>query len=282
MTAPKKLLLVFTACLLALCATLCVYAQCATSSDVISTSAVVRLFRSPELTLVGEQPYQLPSILYVGDSERLSAELEEYYSPVIEILRGANSDGEIAHMQYELSEPSDGSNYLSAYIVADCGMVIHLPDVVISRSGEAVFSQMPDLGYLADSSFAGGYFRLMQRGVDVLPSRKEETVCLEDMCALMTGYYECMLGREVDISRFSDAESGKQYLKALELGLCGEYDSFTDDSEVTTTRLAGSVQGLLERLSIDFAGRSSQNVSLDDAVAVTRFFAQIYDLCGDE
>ncbi len=262
----KKGLLAVLLCAMLGCVLLC---GCSGMDSCVSGCSLLRSVWEPELLLSGDEDTPLPVIEGTLSSQEVTAQLREYYEPVIDFVNFANTNGDMFSLEYRLTAVEE-SHYLHADIVCSPSGRLPLPRVYIPYAGETVLPVWSAPSQLSCAEDAAAWLELTANGVELDLNRFDERLTMQGMMEILLDYYDSLTALEPDLSRFAESVDYSDDLKkAMVTGLCdGEYQ-WTDD-EVTPANALDAVCGLLGALNMDACGCGSKGILRTDLLQTLR------------
>ncbi len=265
-----------------LCISIIAALFCGCDADFLPVSI---LPREPELQLTGEYPYELPVIVNVRWGDEAAEIIAEALEPMMKALESANAEQTVACADYELfpSEP-DGFT-LDVYISSPAsGGRIRLTSIDISKRGNVSIPDYVIADYMTDGDWLNGCLRLSRLGIDPSLSDLGIVPNTAEMSRLLIDYYEAYTGITTDISRVKIQSEDEYLLKALALGICGEWEYEEDTYGVFITQQNRMFESLLSHIYTDYLGRGDLEISLSDMTDALELFFRLYfnnPVCAD-
>lgn len=179
-----------------------VLASCAGCDGCVQGCAKMQEWYRPEM-VSGSGVNSVPQITHSPSAEEVSAQLAEYYAPVVDLVDSANRGRDMFSLKHEL-EFRDGCYYLQSRIVCRPEGVIELPEIYIPYFGEAI---MPENGLpegFGDDRVTAIWLQMTANGLDYDTERLDEELSIAGLLELYVDYYEQVSGLEVDTSRFAE------------------------------------------------------------------------------
>lgn len=244
---------------------------CGSMDSCISGCSVMRSIWSPELVLSEDGAASVPAIEGTLSAEEVSAQLETFYSPIIESIDTANKTEDLFSLEHELVAV-DSSNYLHSRIVCSVGGDIDLPRVYIPYAGETQLPEWSVPEQMTDPQDVAAWMELTANDIGIDIARCDEKLTMTALLEMYIGYYRAISGVEMDTSRFADSVNYDYLLKeAMVLGLCG--DEYTYASEtVCMGDILNATCELLSAMYSDACGSGSVGFTRTDLLEDLRTF----------
>lgn len=235
---------------------------------------------SPTLTLYGEYPYQLPLLKGFSGAHELSEQLAEHYEEICSLLRTANSDNNIAAINYTLTKKED-LYVLGAYIVGRESGSMLLEEIEFDLKGKTDIPPVTMGEYISSGDFLTGYFLLESLGMEPDMARCEEYTDAIELLEIIVRYSEAMT-KPIDITKISQTVSGSDvYLKAYEAG----FTTYEDESDLlydlSSYDIAEIFSSFYKYASSHICATSSNEATVQELVSLCDVFLAYYDVIID-
>lgn len=273
----KKLLLVVLLSVMASCLLLC---GCDSMDSFISGCSPLRSVWSPELVLSDGDAVSVPAVEGTLSAEEVSAQLEQFYSPIVTLLDNANYAGEMFSLEHQLVSVEE-SNYIHSSIVCSVGGNIPLPRVYIPYAGETQLPEWSVPAVVSGPQDTAAWLELTANGVEFDISRSDEELTMPELLELCVDYYHSISGVDTDTSRFDRSVNYDTLLKeSMVLGLCSD-EYFYNTETVYGGDLLNVFCDLLSAMYSDACGIGSTGFTAADLLGDIRTFLAA-ELISDE
>ena len=260
---------------LALCGAMVITLFCGCSRESIPIFG--KLF-IPSFTVVGQVPYETPAVDGVSWAEDANIAINRGIIPLINLLREANAEREVARLEYSFDETDDGYA-IKIYISNDVGGRIYAGQFRIDKKGVVTPpGNYPD--FINDGDYLNGLLRLQRYGMTITEPSPSDAPTQNELLRLCIEYYETVTEAETDTSVLRWTHEDELFTKAVALGLVNndyEIFSYGYDEEISNSTLSLYMSTITRRLLTDHYGRSSTVVSLSDLTEAVEVFMHLYD-----
>ena len=270
-TKCKRILL---ACLLTLLAACLLLAGCSGDSC-ISGCALLRSIWTPELSVTENGKTPVPYITGTLSAEEVSAQLSEYYAPVVAVVNTANEGADLFMLEHELVSVEE-SYYLHSSIVCSVGGRVELPRIYIPYAGETVLPEWSLPEGIEGAKLTAAWLELTANRVSVDLSGLNESVAVPELLETYIEYYRTLSKWEIDTSRFAESiDYDTLCREAMVLNLCAGEFEYSDEDPVDSLKLMEVSTELLSALINDACGQGSAGFSEIDLLETIDVFSSM-------
>ncbi|MDR1002644.1 MAG: C39 family peptidase [Oscillospiraceae bacterium] len=244
----------------------------------------------PSLVLTGDAPYQIPELVGIYNERETNAEIEQYYTQIIDDLKSGNGAAQELSMAYTIGK-TDGGYLLSSWLEVQGGKRIALGDIVIQRR-RVTIPEYTGGEYLSDPAVLRSMMTALEIGYDVdLPSMSD-MVTAETARAMLVRYMEWSCGREIDASSVKNSDITdpnvrklyaanpyftQLYYKTFEGDLSVTEKDISTDAKVESTALVRWISDILPWVAFESYGMSSKGFTTEQYFDLLELYVSLYN-----